>query len=196
MATTVLPAGAMVVLPQNLEDLEAQSQLIFAGVCASHSLTVNEQGLPVHAFTFSTTRGVKGGMQKGALVTFRQLGGQVRTSDGLTTRFPGLPQYKIGAEALLFLSPPSRLGLTSPVGFEQGVFAVGPDGRGGRWIALDPLRRRLLAKGIDRARYAGSARFTADEKRILFDPPARVDLELFCSLVSKIGQERESRHRW
>ena len=65
-------------------------------------------------------------------VTFQVLEGirGTRTGDHLTIRewagaWPaGRPRYRVGQELLLFLYPPSRLGLTSPVGGDAGILPL------------------------------------------------------------------------
>jgi hypothetical protein len=50
-------------------------------------------------------------------------------------------RYRRGERVLLFLYPPSKLGLTSPVQGRLGRFGIGPDGR----IVIDPGRVGLAA---------------------------------------------------
>lgn len=49
-------------------------------------------------------------------------------------------RYRTGERVLLFLYPPSRLGLTSPVGGDLGRFEIEPDG-----ILLKPIHIDALA---------------------------------------------------
>ena len=63
----------------------------------------------------------------------------VRTGQTLAIReWAGLwelgERYRPGERVLLFLYPPSKLGLTSPVGGPRGRFRIGPDGR----VIFDP----------------------------------------------------------
>src|ERR1700680_4318946 len=65
----------------------------------------------------------------------------VRTGQGLTIReWVGLwasgERYRLGERVLLFLYPPSKLGLTSPVRGPMGRFRIGPDGA----VVFDPGR--------------------------------------------------------
>ena len=71
----------------------------------------------------------------------------VRTGQTLIVReWAGLwtsgERYRAGEHVLLFLYPPSKLGLTSPVGGAMGRFAVGPKGR----VILPPGRVAFLPK--------------------------------------------------
>lgn len=185
-------AWGSMVLPQNLERLESEAQLLFVGVCTSRTATIGPRGIPVNVFTFEVTEAVKGRLKKGSRVEFRQFGSDVPHANGLTLRVAGLPNYRVGQEVLLFLNRPSRIGLTAPVGLSQGVFPVVRGAKGKREIVLDPVRRKFLLSGMDIAKYAASSRFTASEQRLLSDLPKRVDVATFCSLLRKMGQERES----
>ena len=70
-------------------------------------------------------------------VTFEVLEGirGVRTGERLTIREwaglwgAGQPRYRPGQELLLFLYPPSRLGLTSPVGDDLGILPIDAQGQ-------------------------------------------------------------------
>lgn len=69
-------------------------------------------------------------------VTFLILEGirGVRTGEQLTIQewaglwAGGRPRYRVGQELLLFLYPRSRLGLTSPVGGDLGIFTIDAQG--------------------------------------------------------------------
>lgn len=187
--------AATVVRPQNIEQLEAQSGLIFAGVCTSRTAAI-ERGIPVSIYTFEVIEAVKGPVKKGGRVVVRHFGNGVpNPNGGVAAIIPGIPTYRVGQQVLLFLNPPSRLGLTSPVGLWQGLFSVKRDAEGKRWLLLDPLRRKLLVGAVDAAKYDSAVRLTTVERRLLTDPPSRVELETFCSLVRKIGQVRSGKAR-
>lgn len=47
---------------------------------------------------------------------------------GAAGRVPGMPQYRVGDQVVLFLHPESRRGFTSPVGMGQGVYRIYDDG--------------------------------------------------------------------
>jgi hypothetical protein len=191
MAMAAGSAQATVLLPQNIEKLEVQAQVVFVGVCTSQTAAINERGIPVRAYTFEIIEGVKGNLKAGSRIQVRHLGNDVPDARGLALRVAGVPRYRVGQEVLLFLNPPSSLGLTAPVGFSQGVFDIARGADGKREIRLDPLRRKLLSGGLATAKYAASRRFTLKDQDLLNDPPERVELESFCSLVRKIQQERE-----
>jgi len=195
VALTASRATATVVLPQNIEQLESQAQWVFVGVCTSRTATIDEHGIPVHVFTFQVIEPVKGDLKAGNAVRFRQFGSGVPNAQRLAMRIAGIPTYPIGQKVLLFLNPQSSISLTLPVGLWQGVFQVERDGNGRDEIRLDPLRRKLLIGAVNRAKYTASRRLTAGEDTLLNNPPERVDLLTFCSLVRKITEERERREK-
>ena len=57
------------------------------------------------------------------------------------------PELPGGQEVLLFLHADSSKGLTSPVGLQQGVFAVGKQEGGGATV-VNALKNRNLAFGL------------------------------------------------
>jgi hypothetical protein len=58
--------------------------------------------------------------------TVRQAGGELL---GLKVDYH-VPKFRVGEEYVLFMPPPSRLGLASPVGLSQGAFSVLPGAAG------------------------------------------------------------------
>jgi hypothetical protein len=183
-------AQATMVLPQNLEQLESRAGLVFVGRCTSHTTELGARGLAVNVFTFEVIEPVKGPARKGAHIEVRQFGSGAPNASGLIAHIPGLPSYRVGQEVLLFLNPPSRIGLTSPVGLWQGLFRVVRDRAGKRQIIVGPSRREMLLRGVDATKYAADERLTDAEKRLLTRLPGRVDVTTFCSLVRKIARER------
>jgi hypothetical protein len=71
-----------------------------------------------------------------------------RAGETLTIReWPGLwrgeERYRVGQRMLLVLYPPSKVGLTSPVGGAAGRFAVDRSGR----VVLSPIQQQWLNAG-------------------------------------------------
>jgi hypothetical protein len=58
--------------------------------------------------------------------------------------------YRKGQDLLLVLNAPTRYGLTSPVGIEQGRFRISPDGKGG-FRALNGTGNAHLFDGVGAA---------------------------------------------
>lgn len=183
-------ADATTLLPQNLEQLEARSAQVFSGVCTGRQAAVGKQNLPVTIYTFRVTEKAKGPIRNGREVVFRQFGNDAPTTEGMVANIPGIPRYEIGQEVVLFLPHPSRLGLAAPVGLSQGVFPVVRDSKGNGSVRLDLGRRKMLTAGIGR-KYGANKRFTEAERRLLSDMPEQIDVAQFCTLVRRIGQERE-----
>ena len=92
---------------------------IFGGTVASvRRLTANKPNeLETMEITFRVEQGVRG-VQRGQTLTIREWAGLWAAGE----------RYQPGQRVFLFLYPPSRLGLTSPVGGPQGRFAVDAQG--------------------------------------------------------------------
>jgi len=191
IAMTTAGARATTVVPQNLEQLESQAQLVFVGVCTSRTAEIDPQGIPVRTFTFEVAETVKGNLKTGSRIVVRHFGNDVPSPNGLATRIPGIPTYAVGQEVLLFLNPPSSIGLTAPVGLSQGLFRVERGAGGKRIIRLDPVRRNLLQSGINPAKYTTSTRFTPSDRERLSNLPEQIEVREFCSLIRKVKEERE-----
>ena len=93
-----------------------------------------ESKLPVIKYTFTITDEIKGIGSKEE-ITFKQW--------KPTTKNAG---YEEGKKYILFLFPNSERGLTSPVGFEQGLFDIETKGI----IRKDVVRNRANNKGLNR----------------------------------------------
>lgn len=191
IAMTAGQAAATVVLPQNLEQLEAQAQLIFVGACTTCTATIDEHGMPVAIFTFRVIEPIKGDFKKTSQIEVRQFGSGIPNAKGFALQIAGLPTYPTHQKVVLFLNPPSKIGLTAPVGLWQGLFHVERDAEGREGIRLDPVRRKLLVSKVNTAKYLATGRLKAAEEVLLTDPPEWVELTTFCSLIRKIIQERE-----
>jgi len=191
IAMSATRATATLVLPQNIEQLESQAQLIFAGVCTGRTSAFTSQGIPVNIFTFEVRDIAKGNLRTGARIEVRHFGNDVPNAQRLAMRIPGIPTYTVGQEVVLFLNPPSAIGLTAPVGLSQGLFSVEGTRDGKRRIRLDPVRRSMLTKGLDHGKYAAGGRFTAIDRDRLANPPEVIEVSEFCSLVRKLKEERE-----
>lgn len=101
-----------------------------AGMIFSGRVTGIARGRPsaghaiqIVAVTFHVERAIRG-VRNGETVTIKEWAGL----------WSGRERYRVGERLLLFLYPPSRLGLTSPVGGELGRFSVDSAGQ----ILLSP----------------------------------------------------------
>jgi hypothetical protein len=92
---------------------------IFAGkVLAIHYEPVTASGqVPTVRITFQVQDGIRGA-RAGESVTIREWAGLWNAGE----------RYRVGERVVLFLYPPSKLGLTSPVGAALGRFAIDQSG--------------------------------------------------------------------
>ena len=74
--------------------------------------------VPVMRITFQVEKGFRG-VRSGQELVIREWASLWRSGE----------RYRPGERVMLFLYPPSKLGLTSPVGGELGRFGIDPGGR-------------------------------------------------------------------
>ena len=105
----------------NLEDMVARADRIVVGtvVKVSDDETTGEKAYPTTVIEFSVSDTLKG--QHAKTVKLRQLSNRKKTRLSAMIQ---LPVFHPGETVVVFLSKPSPIGMTSPVGFEQGVFRV------------------------------------------------------------------------
>jgi len=106
------PAAALTVRALSVDELVARADRIVHARCLSVT-PLADSGAPVVEITLGVEETLKG--QADPRLVIHQLGG--RWSRLLPTCAPG-------DEVVLFLHAPSRLGLTSPVGMQQGYLRV------------------------------------------------------------------------
>ena len=123
-------------IPLNLEEIIEASSLIFSGVCTNvENIESDEKSnLPVYKYTFKVIDNIKGANKE--FITFKQW--------QATSEEAG---YSIGEKYILFLYPESKLGLTSPVGFLQGQFAVQTKGF---LFKKEVVKNKISNKGLSR----------------------------------------------
>ena len=124
MAFTAAIAHASSVLPLDLDGLVAGAQSIVQVRCTGNVVQPDATVGAVTVTTFVVIDRAKG--PASGTFTLRQAGGELagRVMDFHT------PKFRVGDEYVLFVPPASRLGLASPVGLSQGVFAVAPAAAG------------------------------------------------------------------
>lgn len=127
----------------NISEMVASADRIFRGRCLSVEPAGSAAGLPVLQYTFEVVEGLKG-VTEGEQVAFRQVQGAGKDR---RKGVAGIPGYRGGEEVLLFLYPDSQLGLTSPVGLDQGVFRVIRDDSGEIQV-VNALLNRNLTQGL------------------------------------------------
>jgi hypothetical protein len=114
-ARLVLPPGAI-----GFQQIAHAAGTIFSGTVtaiARHPAT-HVQAVETVAITFHVERAIRGA-SPGTDLTVEQWMGLWSSGQ----------RYRVGERVLLFLYPPSKLGLTSSVGAEIGRFRVDPAGR-------------------------------------------------------------------
>lgn len=110
------PICAASVRTVNIREMVDISATIFYGRCLSAVDSVAESGLGIRTYRFLVLDALKNA-EAGQVVEFRQV-----ASIGKGVTIPDIPQFHKGQELLLFMHGESKRGLTSPVGFQQGVF--------------------------------------------------------------------------
>ncbi len=101
----------------NIREMVNLSGTIFYGRCLSAVDSLADSGLGVRTYRFLVLEALKNA-EAGQIVEFRQVAAVRRGGFSI----PDMPQFTKGQKLLLFLHRESKWGLTSPVGFQQGVF--------------------------------------------------------------------------
>ncbi|MBI4465599.1 MAG: hypothetical protein HY647_12920 [Acidobacteria bacterium] len=115
----VSAATATALLPMHLDDLTAESPVIAYGkVLASRTEWNNAHTLIYTVYTVQATEYLKGDL--GPSFELQEPGGE---RDGLSMSVAGVPQFRVGQEAVLFLWTDPQ-GLHQVTGFEQGNLTI------------------------------------------------------------------------
>jgi hypothetical protein len=150
------PAPAVLVEKLDLDGLvERAGSAVAVTVVAARPATVKAGGteLPVVVYSLRVEETLKGrpamDAERVAQVSFLAAPEQTEHRGGLIHRsnLPELPTLRVGGRYLLVLTAPSALGLSSPVGLEQGVFRL--TGKPGAETAVNPLRNAGLFDGAE-----------------------------------------------
>ena len=139
MSPAVAQRGAMTV-PRNLEQMVAGSADIVRGTVLSARVEKHPElaNLNTLVVPLKVSEALKGGAQD--TYTFRQYLWDVRDVRDAAG-------YYKGQEYVLLMNAPSRYGLTSPSGMEQGKFRVTRDARG-QAVAVNGRGNALLMRGV------------------------------------------------
>lgn len=112
--------------PQHPSPLTLSAGYIFAGTVKSIARAApNKNAVATVQINFHVDQGMRG-VRTGQVLTIREWAGLWASGE----------RYRIGERVLLFLYPPSKLGLTSPVQGSMGRFSIDSDGR----VGVDPRR--------------------------------------------------------
>ena len=151
---SLLRAGTA--LRMTVPDLVDNAELVFEGrvidaraIPAAHGRVVTEYFVSVH----ETYWGLPYGTQ-----TFRLPGGVLPNGNGMAV--PGMPEVKVGEDAIFFLTEASPAGNRMPVGLAQGKFT----------LVVDPLGDKQLARsqeGLMLAHPSTGAIMPAAERSLL-----------------------------
>jgi hypothetical protein len=191
---TFLSAGAfaLTVLQLNLNQLTALSEKVFVGKCVEVRPVSGVQGRNVEQVTFEVKEMLKG--TPTSRVTFKQLsdsGKPFKRNGMMVQTLPlGLPRYKVGQEAVIFLShndPTS--GLTAPIGLFQGKFDVLTTDTGLK-IVRNGINNQGLFVGMKTMNKNSALKTNSEialEQKILKNPK-EIPLDDFSSLVKKLAQ--------
>jgi len=112
--------------------LTKSSGYIFAGtVKAVERVAPNGNGVATFVINFHVDQAMRG-VHAGQTLAIREWAGLWQFGE----------RYRPGERVLLFLYPPSKLGLTSPVGGPAGRYKIDPDGK----VVLSPERSEVAAR--------------------------------------------------
>lgn len=147
-APALAQRGAMV-LPRNLDQLTDRASDILRGTVVSARVEKHPEltNLDTVVVTLRVTETLKGGAA--GSFTFRQYIWDIRDRSDAAG-------YRKGQDLLLLLNAPTRYGLTTPVGVEQGRFRIEPDGKGG-FTAMNGTANARLFDGLARSAAQGIA---------------------------------------
>jgi hypothetical protein len=143
LAACLLPIAAAagdgaLTVPRNLAQLTASASDIVRGNVIDARIEKHPElsNLDTVVVTLRLRETLKGTAQ--GELRFRQYVWDVRN---------GAAGYRKGQDMLLLLNPPSRYGLTSPVGLDQGRFLVSHD-RSGNAVAINGAGNAMLFRGL------------------------------------------------
>ncbi|RPI25830.1 MAG: hypothetical protein EHM61_13330 [Acidobacteria bacterium] len=157
-------------------ELVQRADRVFHGKCLTRESRGENASVPIVEYTFEVKKAIKG-VAEGERVVFRQVDGSEVGEPGI----PGVPQYAVGQELVLFLKKESRRGLTSPVGLGQGAFVVKKNGRREAEV-VNFVRNRNLLIGLSEADQTA----IAPQEFQALKPGQPIPLSHFSSLVARV----------
>lgn len=157
IALSLLFAGvgqAVIVEKLSLDALVDRAGVVFRGELMRmepSSVQVGGGELPVVEYTFNVSDYIKGGATgaKAAELTVRMIGDLKTASNATIQRvsaLPKMPELQVGGDYVLFVSQPSAVGLSAPIGLAQGAFTLSAT-QGGGAMASNGLGNRGLFDG-------------------------------------------------
>ncbi len=164
--------------PVDLPYLCQRADVIVQGQVV-HVLEANLPGhpnIPTIEVTLDVEEMLRG--KAGKRYTFREVVIGLRPREGKQA-------YRIGQRLMLFLTSPSRYGLSSPVGIGQGRFHIGGD-RSGRAMIVNERNNAELFSDIAETAETQGMKLTAYQMKIAATRRGPVALDGFVSLVKNL----------
>lgn len=174
------------VVPVNLEYMTQQADRIFLGQVLQVEDGLDEGGLWSQFVTFEVLEVYKGDLDD--TLTIKQInpaGPPGTESAGSVNLLAGvLPQYHVGQEVVVFLSPDSEIGFTSTIGLMQGTFYVMRDDSGEK-IVVNSVQNNGLFKGLAVAALHAAPGLSAERLQALQARPASLGLKNMKAMVKE-----------
>ena len=162
----------------NLAYLVQRADIIVQGYVASvrHEPLPGYPNIPTVVVSINVERMLRGPAKN--TYTFREIFLGLRTKEGKQS-------YQIGQRLLLFLPAASQLGLSSPVGIEQGRFHIAT-GSGSTAMVANEFGNYGLFKDVEKSASKSGIRFTKRESQTAATKNRPVPLNDFVSLVQSL----------
>lgn len=172
--------GALTV-PRNLDQLTDRAHDIVRGTVISARVEKHPEltNLDTVVVTLRVRETLKG--DAAGTFTFRQYIWDIRD------RWDAAG-YRKGQDFLLLLNRPTRYGLTSTVGIEQGRFRIAPDGKGG-FTAMNGTGNARLFDGLAGAAKQGAALTPAGQSLVAKHRKGPIELGELKSLIRAFRED-------
>jgi len=184
-------AAALQVLQLNLLQLYSLSDRVFLGTCKAVTKTRDNKGRHIYRVTIKVSKnGILKG-KKGESVTFNQIRSPSVSdsgSIGINHLTSNLPSYEVGKEMIIFLSGVSSIGLSSPIGLDQGKFMVKTNSNNQK-VVLNNMGNRGLFIGLRNSASLKAASLSTGEQKLMNKNGGEIALDSFVSLVKKLGNK-------
>ncbi|MGH7596386.1 MAG: hypothetical protein ACREOI_08535 [bacterium] len=173
---------------RNLADLTKMAEVIFVGKLIGASDGLMKGRIPYTEYTFEVLESLKGDLPARSTYRYRQLGllkprdmGNGKTLVLTGKNIGGLPLYKNGETALIFLGKPSpQTGLRTTVGLMQGKFMIE------NGLAANEINNAGLFEGMN----ASSAKLSNAEKTMLSRKAGALDAKTLIETVKRAVKDQ------
>ena len=165
-------------MPVDLSYLSQRADVIVQGkiISVRHENLPGHSNFPTVAVTLEVENMLRGPSDK--TYTFRETHFGVRLKGGKQN-------YQVGQRLLLFLPAPSQIGLSSPIGFEQGRFHISRNA-GGAEALVNEVGNAGLFKNVEQKASKLGKRLTPDQSRTASTKAGPVRLDDFVSLTRSL----------